>query len=227
MTLMPENDFNHDLLEQAAAEYSSLLEHEINNAEQEAEALEVEIPDRLTGRLSRKYGLRLKKSERHEKRVLNAALAVIAVFCIAVWFPKTVTAVVNVIRELAFEDHGKSMDVYSKTKADSAFYIDIPEEFLSEGTFLVGKDIIKTRYQSPENYIEVTEYPDDYKIVYDTENPENRRDIELNAHFGKIFRKNGITTIVLDYSGTILEVESSLQEDALLEIANSIKSINE
>ena len=29
------------------AEYSSLLEHEVSNAEREAEALEVEIPDRV------------------------------------------------------------------------------------------------------------------------------------------------------------------------------------
>ena len=57
---MPENNFNHDMLEQAAAEYSSLLDHEVCNAKREAEALEVEIPDRLTARLSRKYGLRLK-----------------------------------------------------------------------------------------------------------------------------------------------------------------------
>ena len=55
MSLMPENDFNHDMLEQAAAEYSSLLVHEVEDAEKEAEALNAEIPDRVTKRLSRKY----------------------------------------------------------------------------------------------------------------------------------------------------------------------------
>ncbi len=177
--------------------------------------------------MSRKYGLKLSKSEQHHNRVMSAALVLIAVFCVAVWSPKTVTAVVNIFRELVFEEHGRSMDVYTKTRADSAFSITIPKEFLSEGTFLVGKDIIKTRYQSPENYIEVTEYSDDYKIVYDNENQDTRREIEINAHSGRIFRKNGVTTLVLDYSGTILEVESSLPEAELLEIADSIKSIKE
>ena len=224
---MPEKNLNDGLMNKAAAEYSDLLNNEIDDAEKEAEALEVGIPDRITGRLSRKYGLKLSKSEQHHNRVMSAALVLIAVFCVAVWSPKTVTAVVNIFRELVFEEHGRSMDVYTKTRADSAFSITIPKEFLSEGTFLVGKDIIKTRYQSPENYIEVTEYSDDYKIVYDNENQDTRREIEINAHSGRIFRKNGVTTLVLDYSGTILEVESSLPEAELLEIANSIKSIKE
>ena len=224
---MPEKNLNDGLMNKAAAEYSDLLNNEIDDAEKEAEALEVGIPDRITGRLSRKYGLKLSKSEQHHNRVMSAALVLIAVFCVAVWSPKTVTAVVNIFRELVFEEHGRSMDVYTKTRADSAFSITIPKEFLSEGTFLVGKDIIKTRYQSPENYIEVTEYSDDYKIVYDNENHDTRREIEINAHSGRIFRKNGVTTLVLDYSGTILEVESSLPEAELLEIADSIKSIKE
>lgn len=224
---MPEKNLNDGLMNKAAAEYSDLLNNEIDDAEKEAEALEVGIPDRITGRLSRKYGLKLSKSEQHHNRVMSATLVLIAVFCVAVWSPKTVTAVVNIFRELVFEEHGRSMDVYTKTRADSAFSITIPKEFLSEGTFLVGKDIIKTRYQSPENYIEVTEYSDDYKIVYDNENQDTRREIEINAHSGRIFRKNGVTTLVLDYSGTILEVESSLPEAELLEIADSIKSIKE
>ena len=224
---MPEKNLNDGLMNKAAAEYSDLLNNEIDDAEKEAEALEVGIPDRITGRLSRKYGLKLSKSEQHHNRVMSAALVLIAVFCVAVWSPKTVTAVVNIFRELVFEEHGRSMDVYTKTRADSAFSITIPKEFLSECTFLVGKDIIKTRYQSPENYIEVTEYSDDYKIVYDNENQDTRREIEINAHSGRIFRKNGVTTLVLDYSGTILEVESSLPEAELLEIADSIKSIKE
>ena len=224
---MPDKNLNDGLMNKAAAEYSDLLNNEIDDAEKEAEALEVGIPDRITGRLSRKYGLKLSKSEQHHNRVMSAALVLIAVFCVAVWSPKTVTAVVNIFRELVFEEHGRSMDVYTKTRADSAFSITIPKEFLSEGTFLVGKDIIKTRYQSPENYIEVTEYSDDYKIVYDNENQDTRREIEINAHSGRIFRKNGVTTLVLDYSGTILEVESSLPEAELLEIADSIKSIKE
>ncbi len=224
---MPEKNLNDGLMNKAAAEYSDLLNNEIDDAEKEAEALEVGIPDRITGRLSRKYGLKLSKSEQHHNRVMSAALVLIAVFCVAVWSPKTVTAVVNIFRELVFEEHGRSMDVYTKTRADSAFSITIPKEFLSEGTFLVGKDIIKTRYQSPENYIEVTEYSDDYKIVYDNENQDTRREIEINAHSGRIFRKTGVTTLVLDYSGTILEVESSLPEAELLEIADSIKSIKE
>ena len=191
---MPEKNLNDGLMNKAAAEYSDLLNNEIDDAEKEAEALEVGIPDRITGRLSRKYGLKLSKSEQHHNRVMSAALVLIAVFCVAVWSPKTVTAVVNIFRELVFEEHGRSMDVYTKTRADSAFSITIPKEFLSEGTFLVGKDIIKTRYQSPENYIEVTEYSDDYKIVYDNENQDTRREIEINAHSGRIFRKNGVTT---------------------------------
>ena len=174
---MPEKNLNDGLMNKAAAEYSDLLNNEIDDAEKEAEALEVGIPDRITGRLSRKYGLKLSKSEQHHNRVMSAALVLIAVFCVAVWSPKTVTAVVNIFRELVFEEHGRSMDVYTKTRADSAFSITIPKEFLSEGTFLVGKDIIKTRYQSPENYIEVTEYSDDYKIVYDNENQDTRREL--------------------------------------------------
>ena len=224
---MPENNFNHDMLEQAAAEYSSLLDHEVCNAKREAEALEVEIPDRLTARLSRKYGLRLKKSEQHEKRVLSAALVVIVVFCVAVWFPNTAAAVINVVRELVFTDNGKSMEVYPQTRADSDFYVDVPESFLCEGTFLVGKNIIRTRYQSLEHYIEITEYSEGYKLAYDNEKQDSHNDIEINGLPGKIFRKNGITTIVLDYAGAILEMESDLPEETLMEIAKSIKSVNE
>ncbi len=227
MSLMPENDFNHDMLEQAAAEYSSLLVHEVEDAEKEAEALNVEIPDRVTKRLSRKYRLKLKKSEQHERRVLNAAIVVLVIFCIPIWFPKTVTAVVNVFRELVFVENEKSMEVYPQTMADPVFYADIPQGFLSEGTFLVGKNIIRTRYQSPDNYIEITEYSEGYKLVYDNEDQEEHSDVEINARPGKIFRKNDITTIVIDYNGVILEVESSLPEDMLLEIAKSIKRINE
>ena len=59
---MPDKNLNDDLMNKAAAEYSAVLNNEINDAGKEAEALEVWIPDRVTGRLSRKYGLKLSKS---------------------------------------------------------------------------------------------------------------------------------------------------------------------
>ncbi len=105
--------------------------------------------------------------------------------------------------------------------------MDVPESFLCEGTFLVGKNIIRTRYQSLEHYIEITEYSEGYKLAYDNENQDSHNDIEINGLPGKIFRKNGITTIVLDYAGAILEMESDLPEETLMEIAKSIKSVNE
>ena len=55
---MPDKNLNDDLMNKAAAEYSAVLNNEINDAGKEAEALEVWIPDRVTGRLSRKYGLK-------------------------------------------------------------------------------------------------------------------------------------------------------------------------
>ncbi len=224
---MPEKNLNNGLMNKAAAKYSALLNNEINDTEKEARALDVGIPDRITGRLSRKYGLKLNKSEQHNNRVLGAALVLIAVFCVAVCSPKTVTAVVNVFRELAFVESGKSMEVYPQTKAESGFYVDVPGGFLSEGSFLVGKNIIRTSYQNSGDYIEMTEYSEGYKLIYDNEEQESHRDVEINSHPGKIFRKNNITTIIIDYNGAILEIESSLPEGTLLEIAKSIKSINE
>ena len=62
---------------------------------------------------------------------------------------------------------------------------------------------------------------------YDNENQDSHNDIEINGLPGKIFRKKGITTIVLDYAGAILEMESDLPEETLMAIAKSIKSVNE
>ena len=46
---MPDKNLNDDLMNKAAAEYSAVLNNEINDAGKEAEALEVWIPDRVTG----------------------------------------------------------------------------------------------------------------------------------------------------------------------------------
>lgn len=46
------------MLKQAAEEYSHILDDAADEMNKEAAALEVEIPDRLTGRLSRKYRLK-------------------------------------------------------------------------------------------------------------------------------------------------------------------------
>ena len=180
------------MLKQAAEEYSKLLEAATHEMDREAEAFEVEIPDRLTGRLSRKYGLKLSKSERHERRAQYIALVFVAIFFTAIWFPQTVTAVVNVFRELVFVDNGRSMDVHSRTRADSSFSIEVPENFLSDGTFLIGNNAVRTRYQSPEEYIEITEYSEGYKLSYDNEKLDSIKDVTVNAYSGKIFRKNGI-----------------------------------
>ncbi len=221
--MMPGNKLDDEMLKQAAEEYSKLLEAATHEMDREAEAFEVEIPDRLTGRLSRKYRLKLEKSEQHKKRTLNIAAAFAAMICIGIWFPQTVTAVVNVFRELVFVDNGRSMEVHSRTRVDSSFEIELPEGFVSEGTFLIGKNAARTRYQSPEEYIEITEYSEGYKLSYDNEKLDSIKDVTVNAYSGKIFRKNGITTIVLDYSGIILEIESSLPEDDLAEIAKKMK----
>lgn len=221
--MMPGNKLDDEMLKQAAKEYSKLLEAATHEMGREAEAFEVEIPDRLTGRLSRKYRLKLEKSEQHKKRTLNIAAAFAAMICIGIWFPQTVTAVVNVFRELVFVDNGRSMEVHSRTRVDSSFEIELPERFVSEGTFLIGKNAARTRYQSPEEYIEITEYSEGYKLSYDNEKLDSIKDVTVNAYSGKIFRKNGITTIVLDYSGIILEIESSLPEDDLAEIAKKMK----
>ena len=50
---MPGNKLDDEMLKQAAEEYSKLLEAATHEMGREAEAFEVEIPDRLTGRLSR------------------------------------------------------------------------------------------------------------------------------------------------------------------------------
>ena len=221
--MMPENKLDDKLMHQAAEEYSQILKDTTEELYQEASALKIEIPDRLTGRLSRKYGLKLSKSERHERRAQYIALVFVAIFFTAIWFPQTVTAVVNVFRELVFVDNGRSMDVHSRTRVDSSFEIELPEGFVSEGTFLIGKNAARTRYQSPEEYIEITEYSEGYKLSYDNEKLDSIKDVTVNAYSGKIFRKNGITTIVLDYSGIILEIESSLPEDDLAEIAKKMK----
>lgn len=227
MMMMSENKFEDEMLKQAAEEYSNLLKMTAMEMEMEAEALEVEIPDRLTGRLSRKYRLKLNKSEQHEKRVTNLGLAFVAILLICIWFPQTVTAVVNVFRELVFVDNGRSMEVQSGTRADSSFDIEMPEGFVSEGTFLIGRNAVRTRYQSTEEYIEITEYSEGYKLSYDSEELDSNKNITIQSYPGKIFRKNGITTIVLDYSGIILEIESSLPEDDLAEIAKSMKEKEE
>ena len=221
--MMSENKLEDEMLKQAAEEYSKLLEAATHEMDREAEAFEVEIPDRLTGRLSRKYRLKLNKSERHEKRTLNIAVAFAVMICIGIWFPQTVTAVMNMFRELVFVDNGRSMEVQSVTRVASSFDIEIPEGFVSEGTFLVGKNAARTRYQSPEEYIEITEYSEGYKLSYDSEKLDSNKNITIQSYPGKIFRKNGITTIVLDYSGIVLEIESSLPEDDLAEIAKSMK----
>ena len=119
--MMPGNKLDDEMLKQAAEEYSKLLEAATHEMDREAEAFEVEIPDRLTGRLSRKYRLKLEKSEQHKKRTLNIAAAFAAMICIGIWFPQTVTAVVNVFRELVFVDNGRSMEVHSRTRVDSSF----------------------------------------------------------------------------------------------------------
>lgn len=227
MMMMPENKFEDEMLKQAAEEYSNLLNITIREMDREAEALEVEVPDRLSSRLSRKYRMELNKSERHDRRVMNIAFAFVAMICIGIWFPQTVAAVVNVFRELVFVNNGRSMEVQSGTRADSSFDIELPEGFVSEGTFLVGKNAVRTRYQSTEEYIEVTEYSEGYKLSYDSEELDSNKDITIQSYPGKIFRKNGITTIVLDYSGVILEIESSLPEDTLVEIAKSMKDKEE
>ena len=116
------------------------------------------------------------------------------------------------------------MDVHSRTRADSSFSIEVPENFLSDGTFLIGNNAVRTRYQSPEEYIEITEYSIGYKLSYDNEELDSKKDVTVNAYSGMIFRKNGVTTLVLDYSGVILEMESSLPEETLIEIAKSIQS---
>ncbi len=222
--MMPENKLDDKLMHQAAEEYSQILKDTTEELYQEASALEIEIPDRLTGRLSRKYGLKLSKSERHERRAQYIALVFVAIFFTAIWFPQTVTAVVNVFRELVFVDNGRSMDVHSPTRADSSFSIEVPENFLSDGTFLIGNNAVRTRYQSPEEYIEITEYSIGYKLSYDNEELDSKKEVTVNAYSGMIFRKNGVTTLVLDYSGVILEMESSLPEETLIEIAKSIQS---
>lgn len=56
--MMSENKLEDGMLKQAAEEYSRILGDAANEMNKEAAALEVEIPDRLTGRLSRKYRLK-------------------------------------------------------------------------------------------------------------------------------------------------------------------------
>ena len=221
---MPENKPYDEILKQAAEEYSRILEDTSDEMYKEASALEIEIPDRVTNKLARKYGLKLDRSERHERRVQSVALVFVIIIFTAIWFPQTVTAVANAIRELVFVDNGRSMDVHSRTVADSSFSIEVPEGFLSEGTFLIGRNAVRTRYQSPEEYIEITEYSEGYKLSYDSEKFDSNHDITINDYSGKIFRKNGVTTLVLDYAGVILEMESSLSEEALIETAKSIQS---
>lgn len=108
--MMPENKPYDEMLKQAAEEYSRILEDTSDEMYKEASALEIEIPDRVTNKLARKYGLKLDRSERYERRVQSVALVFVIIIFTAIWFPQTVTAVANAIRELVFVDNGRFID---------------------------------------------------------------------------------------------------------------------
>ena len=221
MSRMPENEPAKNLLQDAAEEYAFLLEDTMREMGKEANAFEVEVPDKITKRLSRKYKLHIGNPGPFQMFAAGIALALFIIVFTVSWFPHTTIAIVNAFRELVFVSDSRSMEVQSKEKSEPDFSIEVPEGFLSEGTYAVCKNITRTRFESSSDYIEITKYYDEYTMIYDNENDSDAREITINAYHGRIFRKNNIITIVLDDYGDILEFESSLPEDALIKIVES------
>ena len=217
---------NCDVYKKAALEYNERLETEMEEMDKEMEALGLEIPNKIARKLAKKYKLSLNKTEKHYLIGPKVASILIGFFLMAgivIGHPQIVTAVVNVIREIFVVSDGRSAEISLADTKDVGLYLSIPEDFNLDAAEK-NENISRNRYVCLDSYIEVTVYPSSYKLILDDEQYDAFDSVTCGVYVGKIHSKNGITTIAIDFDGSLVEIESNLPMEEIKQIADSIKA---
>lgn len=212
----------------ASSEYDALVENELNEIDKQIELLNIEVPDSLTSKLEKDTELSLRGKKIKNHRASRIASIVILFFILGITLlntPKIVTAFRNIIRSLIFEETKESVEISLSQLPKDPYGIAIPENFeFVEMT--KNMNLTRLTYQNDSEYIEITLYTNDYKVVFDNEEYELFDDIVINGYAGKIHEINSNTTVILDFDGNLIEIESNLSKDVLVDMLNNIKNEN-
>ena len=189
-----------------------------------------ELPEEWKAESENRYGVKKPKLRKRIKTKLKAirrrmAHSRAAIFIIIVFvsvltimnvFPAQSMAVAKKV-SLLFGWGDKSIEIGLKS-----CWPEISEDFVLTDT-KENKNLSRRRYENTEgNYIEVSVYPDTYKITADNEDLDESRELTINGSRAVILSKNNITTIYIYLSGNIMKVESDLSSNETEQIAETI-----
>ena len=211
----------------AMDEYDRLIRQELEEIDQEIDKWDIKVPKELTEKISKKTGLKL--IQKAKQYVISPRTAAVLIgFMIATALvianPKVTTAFYNLLRELKFVNTEKSIEVSLKELTQTA--IQIPERFELSSDYR-DRNVKRYRYECMDEYIEVSIYDQNYKLIIDGENNDSFVMIDRKELQGGMSTKNMIFSIVMDVDGTMVEVETNLPYKELMAIVENIKNSKE
>lgn len=223
-----------ELLKAAAEEYNEKILDEIKQLDKEINDLNLRVPREITDKIEKETGLKLNvREQKRLKNIYYKIAAVILMFTagvmgVSIGYPIIITAVKNAKLYIEFNNKKGNVDIVFSESGRIKYQFSIPEGYeldsSTEDTKFIRHIYTNTNEPDKQNkYITICCYTSEYNIFHDNEDCDIYGDIDVNGNAGKLFIKNGITTIIFTYNNNLIEVSSNLPEKDVQAIAESIK----
>lgn len=216
---IPSNNFDNMI----GNELDKKLEEELQQLDKEIAMLQIEAPEELHKKLTRKTGLKLYPHKSYAARykiAITAFIFVVITSTVIITNPKGVTAVRNLIRELTVNKTDNSLDF---SLADTSFFTNLPANFKLKDTSEDELFLRKTYENEANNYIEISLYTDSYTLALDNEKYDDYCEMNVNGWKGKKITKNGVTTMIFYIHERIVMIESDLPDTEITQILQNTK----